>query len=61
MTPISYSVKGAAAATGVSEALIRQAIADGDLQEQYWNSKQVIDHDELKRHIKSLPTEKPSR
>lgn len=56
---ISYSVKGAAAETGVSEPLVRQAIKDGELQERYWNSKQIIEHDELVRFVKSLPTEKP--
>ncbi|WP_053387666.1 hypothetical protein [Leucobacter japonicus] len=59
MSAISYSVKGAAEATGVSEPLVRQAIKDGDVVVRYWNSKQLIEHDELKRLVQSLPTEKP--
>lgn len=58
MSAISYSVKSAAAATGVSEALISQALKSGELQERYWNTKKIIRHEDLKAFVDSLPTEK---
>lgn len=58
---ISYSVKGAAAETGVSDALIRQAIKDEELPVRYWNTKQIIEHEELVKFVKSLPAEKPEK
>lgn len=59
MSAISYSVKSAAANTGVSEALISQAINAGELQERYWNSKKIIRHEDLKAFVDNLPTVKP--
>lgn len=59
MSEIAFSIKGAAGATGVSEALVRQAIKDGDIEPRYWNSKQIITRAELERFVQSLPTDKP--
>lgn len=61
MSAISYSVKGAAEATGLSDTVIRLAINSGDLAARYPNTKAIIEHHELERWVQSMPTEKPER
>lgn len=58
---ISYTVEEAAAATGYGRTTIDEAIARGDLLASYANQKGVIDIDELRRWVKSLPRERPVR
>lgn len=57
-TPVAYSIKDAAAAAGISERTIRQAIKDGDLVANYPTSHAVILRDELEAWIRSTPTER---
>lgn len=59
MSEIAYSVKGAAATTGLSETVIRDQINSGLIKARYPNSKAIIEHSELVRWVKSLPTDKP--
>lgn len=58
MMAISYSAQGAAAATGVSETQIRDAVRDGDLPGRYSKTKLIIRHEDLAAWVDSLPTEK---
>lgn len=58
---IAYSVKTAAAQIGISEALVREAIRDGDLNARYVRSKAIIEHAELERYVQTLPTEREER
>ena len=57
--PLSYSIAGAAEATGYSERTIHLAIAAGDIQRRYATSKPVILASDLRDWLESLPTEKP--
>lgn len=56
---LAYSVAEFAAATGYGRSTIDEAIARGDLVASYANKKGVIDVDEGRRWIKSLPHEPP--
>lgn len=56
---LAYSVAEFAAATGYGRSTIDEAIARGDLIASYANKKGVIDIDEGRRWIKSLPHEPP--
>lgn len=58
---ISYSAQGAADQTGLSVSYIREAHRDGDLKGRYAGTKLILEHDDLKAWIESLPTERPSR
>ena len=58
MSAISYSAKGAADATGVSETQIRDAVRDGELPGRYSKSKLIIRHEDLKAWVDSLPAGK---
>jgi hypothetical protein len=60
-TPLSYSIKGAAEATGISTSLLEQFIARGDITPKYVNSKRVITADELQAWLDSLPIERGTR
>ncbi len=51
----------AAAAVGISERTLREAIKRGDLVERYIGSKPVVEVDELRAWVSSLPTEGPRR
>ena len=57
--PISYDVKGAAAAVGLSDASIRQAMNDGNLTARFFKTKRLIGHDELRAWFKALPVDRP--
>ena len=56
--PVSYDLPGAAAATGVSERTIRDAIARGDLIAHYLGRKPLVMRDELADWVSALPTER---
>jgi hypothetical protein len=58
ITPVSYDLPGAAAATGLSVRELQRAIAASDLAVHYRGSKPVIDRDELRAFIRALPSEK---
>lgn len=58
---ISYSTQSASAETGLSVTVIRNYINSGELKARYSGTKAIVEHDELKRFIGSLPTEKPSK
>lgn len=60
---VSYTVAEAVQATGISEATIRAAIADGSLVANYVGvkaSKPVLRAVELDAWIASLPTSRPA-
>jgi hypothetical protein len=56
---VSYDLKGAVEATGLSESVIRAAVRNRDLVANYYGTKPVFRAIELDRWIASLPTEKP--
>ena len=56
--PVSYDLPGAAAATGVSERTIRDAIRRGDLTAHYLGKKPLVMRDELADWVSALPTER---
>lgn len=57
-TPVSYDLARAAAAVGLSERTLRDAIAAGDLIAHYLGRKPLIRRADLDAWIKSLPTER---
>jgi hypothetical protein len=54
---LAFSVAEAAYATGVSAALIRQAIKDNELVARYAKTKTIIATTDLERWLSALPTE----
>lgn len=56
--PVSYTVQGAAEASGLSADVIRRAVKSGDLVAHYPTSRPVILRDELEAWIKASPTER---
>lgn len=58
ITPVSYDMTGASAASGLSAMELRRAISAGDLVVHYRGRKPLITHDELRAFIEALPTEK---
>lgn len=63
MTPkdrVSYSLREAAEATGVSVDTIKRAIRAGNLVPRYVTSKGVIFADELRAWVENSPTERAS-
>jgi hypothetical protein len=61
---VSYSLKGAAEATGISERTLSDAIASGDLVTRTLTdkpgSKKVIFREDLEEYVKALPVWKPA-
>jgi len=57
---IAYTITEAADACGVSEPIIRRAIAAGDITARYPTSRPVIEADELRDWLTTRPTEKAS-
>lgn len=55
ITAVSHGYKRAALVADVSETLIREAVARGDLAVHYVNTKPLIRHAELDAWIESLP------
>ena len=58
--PIAYTIPDAAQACGVSETVLKDAINAGEITRRYPNSKPIIEVDELREWVKSLPL-KPTR
>ncbi len=55
---VSYSLSGAAEATGLSERTLDRAIAIGDLPVRYSGSKKLILANDLFEWVDGLPDEK---
>jgi hypothetical protein len=55
---ISYNVKQASAATGLSDYAIRHAIREGKLAARYLGDKILIEAESLVLFIRSLPSER---
>ena len=58
--PIAYTIPDAAQACGVSETVLKDAINAGEITRRYPNSKPIIEVDELREWVKSLPL-KPTK
>lgn len=58
IVPVSYDLARAAAAVGLSERTLRDAIATGDLIAHYLGRKPLIRRADLDAWIESLPTER---
>lgn len=56
--PVSYSMRGASAATGLSERSVARAIQAGDLPVRYYGTKPLILFEDLREWIRDLPDEK---
>lgn len=59
--PAAFTMKQAAEASSHSIDTLERAADRGELKKRYANSKPVIEPDELRRWIKSLPTKRPRR
>ena len=57
---LAYSIASAALAVDLSDRTIRGAIADGSLTAHYSGTKAVIDADDLREWLASLPTRRAS-
>lgn len=57
---LAYTIPEAAAAVGLSERTIRDAIRRGDIAPRYLGSKPIIPAEELHDWLLSLPTERKS-
>ena len=55
---LAYSLAELAAASGVSVDMVQRAKKDGSLPVRFVGSKAVVDVDDAKQWIKSLPTER---
>lgn len=56
--PVSYSMRGAAAATGLSESTLREAISKRYLPVRYYGKKPLILFEDLREWVRDLPDEK---
>jgi excisionase family DNA binding protein len=54
--PVSYAPETAAAVTGRSRTRIFKAIKDGELTARKDGRATLIEHDELRRWVRSMPT-----
>lgn len=54
--PISYTINGAVQATGVSRALLYEALKAKELTARKARSRTLIEHSELTRWVNNLPT-----
>lgn len=54
---VSYTIAGAAKATGHSDKTIRRALADGSLVAHYPTSRPVILADDLRAWVTAAPTQ----
>ena len=53
---LAYTISDAAVAVGVSERVIRRALASGDLTAKYVTSRPVILADELRAWVEAAPS-----
>lgn len=58
LAAVSYTLSGAAEASGIGKTNISAAIRSGDLIAHYMNSKPVVLAADLAAWIESLPTER---
>lgn len=56
---IAYTLPELATAVGLSVDSIRKAIDNDELVASYFGTKPIVEADEARRWIKSLPTERP--
>lgn len=54
---VGYTVAQAAAQVGLSERVLREEIKVNRLQVRYYNTKALVDHDDLKEWFKQLPSD----
>lgn len=54
--PIAYAIEDAPAAVGVSRTRIFDAVRDGEMTARKAGKATIIENNELKRWVKSLPT-----
>lgn len=59
MNKLAYTYEEAAAATGYSERVIRNAVRNHELIPSFANSKPVLRKQALEDWLENLPTEKP--
>jgi excisionase family DNA binding protein len=60
-TPIAYSIEDAPQAVGVSRTRIFEAVRKNELTARKAGRSTIIETDELKRWVRSLPTRLPAR
>jgi hypothetical protein len=60
-TPIAYSIEDAPQAVGVSRTRIFEAVRKSELTARKAGRSTIIETDELKRWVRSLPTRLPAR
>ena len=58
--PISYTVKDAATACGLSVSTLRAAIKRGTLTVRWLNTKPIVRHEDLATWIDELPQDNPA-
>lgn len=58
-TPIAYALTDAAAAVGLSERTVRDAIRRGDLAVRYAGRKVLIRADDLDAWVDAMPSDRP--
>lgn len=56
--PVAYTITDAALAAGVSDSVIRRALAKGDLVARYRTSRGVILRSDIEDWLVSAPTER---
>jgi excisionase family DNA binding protein len=59
ISPITVSVKDAAAITGLSKWTIYKRLDDKSIESLYEGSRRLVVVESLRRYIASLPTERP--
>ena len=59
VAPLSYSLEGAAEATGYSLSTIKRAISAGDLTPRYANRRPTLLAEDLLGWLRTLPVEAP--
>ena len=59
IAPISFSIKGAVAASGLSRSRIFELIRDGKLEARKDGAKTLVDAGSLRACVKSLPRATP--
>ena len=57
--PISYSIRGAVAASGICRSTLYELIGTGKLRKRKVGRKTIIMHDDLKAVLEALPDSDP--
>lgn len=58
---ISVPLKDAVAMTGIGDKALRAAIKSGDLAARYVGTKIIVEVEELREYVRSLPSEAGTR